>query len=74
MTTTCNFCGTTSDETDEIMIEGRPIFSEVNVFGGSIGTGINAAICETCVDVCNEMIAAHKKSEAAPTTPQNHKE
>ena len=64
MTTTCSFCGTTDNETDEIIIEG--------LYLGE--ARISVAICETCVDVCNEMIAAHKKSEAAPTTPQNHKE
>ena len=63
MTTTCSFCGTTDDETDEIIIEGL-----------SADTGVNFAICESCVAVCNEVITANKKSEAAPTTPQNHKE
>ena len=63
MTTTCSFCGTTDDETDEIIIEGL-----------SADTGVNFAICESCVAVCNEVITANKKSEAAQTTPPIHEE
>ena len=64
MTTTCSFCGTTDNETDEIIIEG--------LYLGE--ARISVTICETCVDVCNEVITAHKKSEAAPTTSQNEEQ
>lgn len=57
MTTFCSFCGKRREDVWWIII-GKP----------DMRSTVTPAICDECVDVCNETIAL-KKAEASQPTP-----